>query len=203
MEYDDLQFIERLGKGEFGEAGKTRQLSLLWSWLISLARVRYEQPPILAINHMLRVCFTWFLPTVWNSGLPTSLRVQVSLMICHRSFRGYYGKEEARCPVAADHVLWCQAVLPCLLLPFISSIWICIWYVLMAIVLAKIGTVFCLVQPHCRRVVGKLQVAIKQLFFDENMTELIVQEIPFWGNGTGSNGEMPLIPPKQSFWEMY
>jgi hypothetical protein len=45
----------------------------------------------------------------------------------------------------------------------------------------------------------KLQVAIKQLFFDENMTELIVQEIPFWGNGTGSNGEMPLIPPKQSF----
>lgn len=70
-------------------------------------------------------------------------------------FRGYYGKEEARCPVAADHVLWCQAVLPCLLLPFISSIWICIWYVLMAIVLAKIGTVFCLVQPHCRRVVGK------------------------------------------------
>jgi len=37
-------------------------------------------------------------------------------------FRGYYGKEEARCPVAADHVLWCQAVLPCLLLPFKSSI---------------------------------------------------------------------------------
>lgn len=29
VEYDDLQFIERLGKGEFGEAGKTRQLSLL------------------------------------------------------------------------------------------------------------------------------------------------------------------------------
>jgi len=46
---------------------------------------------------------------------------------------------------------------------------------------------------------GCSQVAIKQLFFDENMTELIVQEIPFWGNGTGSNGEMPLIPPKQSF----
>ena len=37
-------------------------------------------------------------------------------------FRGYYGKEEARGPVAADHVLWCQAVLPCLLLPFKSSI---------------------------------------------------------------------------------
>ena len=69
----------------------------------------------------------------------------------------------------------------------------------MAIVLAKIGTVFCLVQPHCRRVVGKAAGCNQAVVFDENMTELIVQEIPFWGNGTGSNGEMPLIPPKQSF----
>ena len=116
-------------------------------------------------------------------------------------FRGYCGKEEARYPVAADHMLRCPGCSPIFAVP------ICTQYLIFPNghgqgLFAKIGTWNILLfgfhrrYSECLFAAGCNQAVV--LWWEHDWVDR-----PGNPHGEAAGYYMPLIPPKQSFWEMY